>query len=397
MSDLRIPSYRLHKARNLAVVTLSDEPIYLGKYGTPESKAEYGKQVAEWLARGRTPRPREDGGGRSVNEIMLAYVQFAETYYKDADGQPTRELETMKLAFRPLKALYGQTAAVAFGPLALEAVQTKMIEFKLSRRVINQRIGYVKRMFRWASKKELIEPSVYHRLLCVDGLRRGRSAAKETEPVRPVPDGHVDAIVPFLPPILRAMVGLQRLTGMRSGELVRMRTCEIETGGPVWLYRPKHHKTAHLGRERVIGLGPQCQALVGPLLKLDTSQCLFSPKQAEAERDLLMRTGRKTPVQPSQANRKKAQPKRAPGEAYDTRSYYAALRFAMKAAHKAGKLARAEFWHPHQLRHSAALRIQRDQGLEAARAFLGHAKPDLTAHYAGLDTALAAAVAERCG
>ena len=67
----------------------------------------------------------------------------------------------------------------------------------------------------------------------------------------------------------------------------------------------------------------------------------------------------------------------------------------MRAAQKAGKLAKAESWFPHQLRHSAALRIQRVQGLEAARAFLGHAKPDLTAHYAGLDTLLAVSVAEK--
>jgi hypothetical protein len=43
------------------------------------------------------------------------------------------------------------------------------------------------------------------------------------------------------------------------------------------------------------------------------------------------------------------------------------------------------------------LRIQREHGLEAARAFLGHASPDLTAHYAGFDEALAAKVARQCG
>lgn len=402
MSNLRLPAYRYHAARKCAVVRLSGQDFYLGPYDSPESKVEYQRLIGEWLARGRVApvravSPAPQAAGPSVAEVMLAYVRFADGYYRDADGQPTREVETMKLAFRPLKGLYAHTPAAKFGPLALETVQTKMIEPGLARRVINQRIGYVKRMFRWASKKQLVAPIVYYGLLCVDGLKRGRSAAKETDPVRPVPDARVDAILPFLPPTLRAMLGLQRLTGMRSGELVRMRASDIDTSNRAWLYRPKKHKTAHHGRERVVGLGPQCQALVGPFLKPDPPAYLFSPRQAEAERGEIARARRTTRVQPSQFNRKKARPKRGPGEVYNTGSYYAALRFAMRAAQRAGRLAEGEFWHPHQLRHSAALRIQREQGLEAARAYLGHAKPDLTAHYAGLDTTLTATVAERCG
>jgi integrase len=401
MSDLRIPSYRLHKARGLAAVELSGETIYLGKHGSPESKANYEKQIAEWLARGRTSRPRNDGKGISVNEVMLAYVQFAETYYKDSEGCPTREIESMKLAFRPLKAIYGHTPAADFGPRTLEAVQTAMIESKLSRRVINQRIGYVKRMFKWASRKELIEPATYHRLLCVDGLRRGRSNAKETAPIEPVPDAHVDAIIPYLPPTLAAMVQIHQMTGMRSGELVRLRLSEIdmsiEKKEGVWLYKPIRHKTAYLGKKRVIPLGPQCIALLRPYFKLETTAYLFNPKQAQAERDAIRRAQRKTRVQPSQFNRKKPKRKHPLGDAYNTRSYHAALRFAMKRAEKAGTLARGEFWHPHRLRHRAAERTRHDMGLEAARALLGHSKADMTEHYAGQDTALAIVVAQQCG
>jgi len=45
-----IPSYRLHKARGLAVVTLNGRDVYLGPYGSVESKAAYDRTVAEWLA-----------------------------------------------------------------------------------------------------------------------------------------------------------------------------------------------------------------------------------------------------------------------------------------------------------------------------------------------------------
>jgi len=42
-----------------------------------------------------------------------------------------------------------------------------------------------------------------------------------------------------------AMVELQWLTGMRSGEVTRMRTGEIDTTGKLWIYRPSRHKTQH--------------------------------------------------------------------------------------------------------------------------------------------------------
>ena len=107
-----------------------------------------------------------------------------------------------------------------------------MIGDRLARTVINRRIGYVRRTFNWACSEEIIPPTVYHSPLCVTGLRHGRSAAKETIRVGPVPDAHVDAIVPFLPASIRTILGLPRITGMWSGELVRVRASEIETSGP---------------------------------------------------------------------------------------------------------------------------------------------------------------------
>ena len=39
------PSYRFHKARNCAVVTINGRNRYLGPYGSPESKEEYAATV----------------------------------------------------------------------------------------------------------------------------------------------------------------------------------------------------------------------------------------------------------------------------------------------------------------------------------------------------------------
>ena len=40
------PSYRLHKARNCAVVTINGRNHYSGPYGSPESYEEYNKKIA---------------------------------------------------------------------------------------------------------------------------------------------------------------------------------------------------------------------------------------------------------------------------------------------------------------------------------------------------------------
>jgi hypothetical protein len=50
---VRQPSYRFHKARNCAVVTLNGRDHYLGLYDSPESWEKYHRLIAEWLASDR--------------------------------------------------------------------------------------------------------------------------------------------------------------------------------------------------------------------------------------------------------------------------------------------------------------------------------------------------------
>jgi integrase len=99
------------------------------------------------------------------------------------------------------------------------------------------------------------------------------------------------------------MIELQRLTGMRSGEVATMRGCDLDTTGRVWVYTPASHKTEHRGHERPIHLGPRAQEIVRPFLRTDLRAYLFSPAEAEAERFESLRVNRKTPVQPSQQRR----------------------------------------------------------------------------------------------
>jgi hypothetical protein len=132
--SLHIPSYRRHKQSGQAIVTLTNNlgerrDVLLGKYGTPESQAEYTRVLAEWQANGRRfPQPTAVGPDLTVNELILAFWQHAEQHYRRPDGTQTAEIHCLRAALRPLLQLFGHTRVKDFGPLSLKAVRERMIE-----------------------------------------------------------------------------------------------------------------------------------------------------------------------------------------------------------------------------------------------------------------------------
>lgn len=417
-----IPTYRLHKQSGQAIVTLTDaagnrRDVLLGKHDTPESRAEYLRVVAEWEASAhRLPRPGAEASAPSsltVNELLLAYVRHVEGYYVK-DGRPTSQQDRVRLALRPVKELYGHTPAAAFGPLALKAVREKLVAHGYVRRHVNSLVGCVKRMFKWAVAEELVPASVFHGLQAVGGLQQGRTPARDNEPVAPVAMAVVEDTLPHLGRHVAAMVRVQVLAGMRSGEVCLVRACDLDMSGPVWVYRPPTHKTQHHGHQRAVAIGPKAQEILRPFLKTDLQAYLFCPAECEAERQAARRAARKTKVQPSQVYRKKKKPKKAPGAHYTSRSYHQAIRQAILTANtseaceackplkpadrcEACKASALPHWHPHQLRHTHATEVRRRFGLEAAQVALGHSSADVTQVYAERNLGLAVQVAQQIG
>ena len=390
---LQVPSYRLHKPSGRAVVTLNGRDHYLGRHGTAASKREYSRVIAEWLANNHSllPTPsRKRGNGIKVTEVLAAFWRHAKVYYVK-NGKQTSEVNCVKAVIGVVRRLYGHSPVKDFGPLALKAVRQNMIDAGLARNTINSNIGRIKRAFQWAVENELIAPSVYHGLQAVSGLRAGRSDARETAPVKPVPEKHVEKTLPHLSAPVAAMVRLQMLTGARSGEVVIMRTGDIDRSGPIWIYTPRHHKTEHHGHIRTIVLGPKAQETLKPFLRLDPQAYLFSPAEAEAARNERKRRERRTPMTPSQARRRsKRRPKTTPQDRYTPDSY-------RKAVGRACANAEVPHWHPHQLRHNFATLIRRRYGLEAARAALGHRSMEITQVYAEVDQAKVAEIVMQIG
>jgi hypothetical protein len=117
----RIPSYRLHKHSGRGFVELSGKRIYLGPYDDPATRQRYHALIAEWLENGR--KLSVDANRITVMEICARYWHHAQQYYVRSDGSLTQSIDSVKQALRPLKAMYGSTLAVDFGPKALRAVR----------------------------------------------------------------------------------------------------------------------------------------------------------------------------------------------------------------------------------------------------------------------------------
>ena len=391
----KVPSYRHHKPSGLAVVTLDGRDHYLGKHGSPESRARYDRLIAEYLASGRRLPGKSLASRYTVGELCEDFLGHAERTYLLKDGSQSREVENVRTALKPLVSLFLDVQAEEFGPKSLILYRDGLVASGLARRTVNQRTSIVRRAFRWATQEERVSPSVLHGLEAVEGLKKGRSGARETDPVQPVPDEDIEAVLPGLPPPVRAMVELQLLTAARPGEVVKMRPCDIDMSGEVWLYRPPEHKNSWREQERVIPIGPNGQAIIHEFLRPGYQErFLFSPTIAEIRRRERARAARKTPLWPShvraQKLKRKARPKRAPRDHYDTVTYARAIRRACKRA-------KVPVWSPGRLRHNAATRARIQFGLEYASALLGHRQVETTQIYSDINQARAIEVAARVG
>jgi integrase len=387
MPHKRVPSLRLHKATQTAYVELSGHRIYLCKWEHPERDARYHALLAQWERAGRrypfdaldTPPPQND---ISVVEVLAAYAEHARQYYVHADGTPTGQIDRVMSALQGVRDLFADIPAVEFGPVKLDAVRARWIANGLSRSTINSMTGCVKLCFKWAAEKEMIPASVYHGLSVLGGLKAGRTAAKEPEPIRPVLDAHVDAIKPFVSRQVWAMIELQRRTACRPGEICGLKNDgTIDRTGKVWSVTLATHKNAYRGKQRTLYFGPQAQEVLRPwLMERPIGSYLFSPQEAETARYAAARSHRRP-------DQKLAAPKtsRRWGDSYSERAYAHAIRWGVikhNARAQAEGRPQIPHWSPLQLRHTAATRIRQEYGLEAAQVALGHAQADVTQIYA---------------
>jgi integrase len=330
----RIPAYVHHKPSGQARVRIKGKDHYLGKFGSPESHERYDELIAEFVLNAEPSR------SLTLIAVLAAWWPECKRRYSKGKGK-LGGAQNWRPIIRLLRQKHGEERAEDLGPKKLRmTLEAAAVEHDWSLRYTKMQLDRVRQIFKWASAEELIGVSAHQRLMTIE-LRHGRESKK----IPPVSDELVDQTLPLLQSKIADMVRLQRLTGMRPGEMVIMRPADIDRSEDIWVYIPERHKTEHHGKRRAVYIGPKAQAVLGPWL-LKSGEFVFSSGRASH---------------------------------YSTDSY-------RRAIHRACERHGTEKWAPHQLRKAAATEVRNKLDVEHAASLLGHSSATVTGdHYAAHD------------
>lgn len=371
---IKLPTYRRHP-NGQAFFQHKGKRTYLGVYDSPESRKHFAEAVAQIAAGGPGALVSTTDDEPSIDELVLPYLDWALRYYSDS-GKPSKEFKGVSAAVVELSTFAGATPAAQFGPRLLVSYQNHLVGKGYARPYVNKQVGRVKRFIRWCSEQERIPSDHWHKLTCVRGLEAGRTIAPEPEPIEPVPRAIVEQTLPFLQPIIAAMVQVQMLCGMRPQDVCGMRPCDIDRSGPIWIYTVPKHKNAWRGHRLFKAIPRSAQSVLGPYLTKDPAAYVFSPKVAVEARFGKFR-------------QRKGKPFR---DQYDTDSYRRAIGYGIAKAKR--RSVTIPHWHPNQLRHTIATELRQTLGEQAAQTWLGHAHIQTTGIYAQKTTSELVAIAE---
>ncbi|MDO4574174.1 MAG: site-specific integrase [Planctomycetia bacterium] len=273
--------------------------------------------------------------------------------------------EKVKIMCRTVLEMFGEVPLSAFGPLALARCRQVWVDRNLTRNYINKLTNWVVRMFTWGVSQEMVPYDVVARLRTMEPLKPGE--ARDNPPREDVKNDDVLRTLPFLTPIVRDMVILQRISGMRPSELFRMTLEQFSRReADLWIYQPFQHKTQHFSKTRVIAFGRfEVSILQKYAVEAEPDRLFFSPRVAWVQRGWHLGGNRAA-------------------EAFTRDVYNAAIRRAIKQANahaKASGSREVAHWTPYQLRHAAATFVSLLLDEASASTALGHASPTVTKLY----------------
>ena len=350
-----VPQYRLEKRSGCARCTVNGKDYWLGQFGTPESKRRYA-ELLDRLAKGELDAPPgtppSTSGVVSVNELCLRFVTDQFPKYRRPDGSESAECDCYRGVFKILRRLYGETPVAEFGPLRLRKVRDCMVDAGWCRRFVNKQVGRLRHLFRWGISWEIVPPSVAEALKSVEALRPGDTKAPDHPAKQAVPLDHVEKIKAGMRQRNRDLVDLLLFSGARAGELLSLRTADIDQSGSIWKAALRQHKNKWRGHARTLYFGPKGQLILRRYLKPDDA---------------------------------------------DARLFPLTVHGLSGAITRGCERAKVPHFTAHNLRHTAATVARDELGIEYAQAVLGHKTIDMTAHYSTKAEAKAVDAAKKLG
>ena len=337
-------------------VNFSGKKFYLGR-DEKEARKNY-IQFLRTLDEAETAGPAAQNGKRKhvqVQELILDCLRKYGSHPK---------YQKIKRAMQALRKLYGKAEADEFGRVKFQAVRKSLVEEQLAGSYVHALMRFVIWCFELGVENEKIPEGIPAALRAVRPLKRGE--AKVNPPRMNARDEDILKALPFFSKTIREMVVIQRLSGMRPSELFRLRPCDIEKDGEVWIYTPQKAKSDRFGKKRFVGLGKVEQNILAERIRnVRNDEPVFQPIHAVMER-----YGKRKLDGRSVRQLRKM---------YTKDSYRRAVKRGLERAEKQG--VKIQYWMPYQLRHSAATELSIQLGREAAGVMLGHASTDVTAGY----------------
>lgn len=339
------PPIRFHSTSGNYCLYRDNRRILLG---TDRAEAERRRMrlIAEW--HGESTEINTDSGKLTVSEALVAYFEAVR------GSMDQRAADRVCAAIQAATDRHGSMSAAAFRGRALAEVRAQLVRRKgktgkpLTRRYINHLIDAMVLAFRWLVAHDYVPADNLARLREMSRELAEKGGGRESEPIGAVDEETILLTLTKCPPMLAAMIRLQRATGMRPGELLAMRRCDISTrpgelvpvagldktvqavafdGRLVWLYCPARHKNLHRRKPRVIAIGDEAQRVLVPWLPAEPEALVF-PNWTVAKYG--------------------------------------------NAVARACKRAGVKRWGVNRLRKSAAAAVDAAQGPDAAAAMLGH-------------------------
>jgi integrase len=329
-----IPKYTLHSSGRARIYFNSVYKYLPGAFNSPESRQAFYEMCEIIHATGDWPVEVVPEKPLTVMELGIRYLAHCVGYYGQKKNGRT-EAVNLRYAVDSLTDLYGSRLAGEFGPPQLKAVRKSLIKKGHVRRSVNKRATQIIACFKWAVEEGLVEPDVWQRLSAVKPIAPGREGAIDNPAVEPVTSSQYELALPYLPAGVKIAIQVQRLTGMRSKELLSMTPQDCDMSRDHWIYRLEKHKTVeHTGVAYVLIPAPAVELL---------QACM--PKT------------------------------------FCDRWFPWSVGHQQKSVARACLSAGVPHWYPHQLRHNLATEINEKLNIEAAQKVLRHTDPRMTRRY----------------
>jgi len=393
------PELRRHKSKNLGYVRHHGKQIYMkGRYHESGPDDVCWNNYRVWC---KTEFVQRQSRKHPDLTVAKSLEQYAEHYWTIYDPNDVQLQSNFRQRIREL--LRSMAHILDKHPdqvdvADLDIMRDLWTERGLSIRSMRHYFSYVRKFFQWCVSKGLTGVEIMTHLDCLPPIdTKEYPKAKPPQRRQPVTVEQVKRTLPHLTATAAAMVQTSLHTGMRPGELCRMRWQDIDVSGDIWVYTPTYHKNTWRGKERNIYIGETAQAILNhyqSIRPLPDSEYIWMSGESWVFGRLARDNNRQTAA---------ALVHNIPWQMtgyLKTHNFHQSIQRACKSAG-------VEAWSPYQCRHYFAremlkgiTQIYLDGGadappMEAVASLLGHYSINTTEIYTGKNDTLAKGILKK--